>query len=1187
MAYLQHIAIQGFKSFSSRKTTIDLNKGFTAIVGENGCGKSNILDAVCFVLGRLSSKSLRAENFASLLFNGGTDNTPAKTSRVSLVFNNTDRQFPIDSDEITISREVDETGISAYRIGGKRVTRTEMLDTIAVAGLHPEGHNIVMQNELANVITMTPTEIRQVVEGVAGISVFDEKKQQIESELTKVDQNLHMVQMRTEEIRQEYTRLERDRKDALRWRDITEQLAQLERDLVFAELARVEERLNKMNAEFELYSSHVKELETQRQEAKDRKLELEQTVQTDQGKIKQIDQQLRRKEIEQTRIREILKGLQLVSGQVSQDIELLSASVEHLESQKTDELNRSSQMEEEISILKSQEASYQERISPIRNQLSELSKKTTSPDAEYMSLREEILKLTEMIETKKSELGETSALSRVTERTIAGLKKQIEDGYALLPEQEFTLDEAKSEIEKIEKQLQSFKLELTSLQQQKDEYYNSLQEKQNKNDELNQLIQDSKEALLEAQTRLKTIREFKKYGLTRKSATDAVLKHAKENKIPGVYGTLGSLGKTSSKHATALEVAGGGRLDFIVVDSEETATKCIEHLKKSRLGQATFIPLDTIKSNPYTHKSGEKGVVGNAIDLLSFEEQYRPAFEFVFGRTLIVKDLKIARNIKAEGVRKITVDGDVVEPNRTLTGGYYKGISSLTLEEEVRIPELQKKLKELRTLQVKVEGEYQQWTDKISHLDNQLKEKQKRFDELQLKYEKASEIRDSQDEALIDFKESLAKLRESLKDEEDTQNSLEEKFRSGQLEIDGMIKKREELQQNLSILERSSLDPNLTALRTQLDELESELQYAQLQLIEKASEARHAKGEVKRLSEDHKNAKAELKQKKEQLAENTTQIDQNQAQLTQLETDEASLNEQIHELETQMAAHENENQQLTISIDELLDKINQEKMERSKVEGRIEHWQERYDAQKEKTVGLEPPLLPLNPEQVLNLRRQITTLQQEREQMGLINQKAVQRFEEIRHAYDEILEKEGKIREEREAILDAMRKAEEEKFRVFMAAFSSISHNFSDVYHQLTQGAGQLELENPENPFLGGIRMKVRPAGKRVQYLDALSGGEKALTALTFMFALQLHQPAPFYFLDEIDEALDPNNTARVAQLISNLSENSQFLIISHNEITVRRAQTLLGVALVDGVSQVFSVQFEEGLLMIEGASKT
>lgn len=1187
MAYLQQIAIQGFKSFSSRKITIDLSKGFTAIVGENGCGKSNILDAVCFVLGRLSSKSLRAENFASLLFNGGANNSPAKLTRVSLLFNNVDRHFPIDSDEITISREVDETGISAYRIGGKRVTRTEMIDTIAVAGLHPEGHNIVMQNELANVITMTPTEIRQIVEGVAGISVFDEKKQQIESELVKVDQNLHMVQLRTEEIRLEYSRLEKDRKDALRWREITDKLTQLERDLVFAELARIEERLNAMKEEFETYSSNIKELEKQRKEAKDRKLELEQNALADEKHIKDLDQKQRKNELEETRAREILNSLQHTSNKLTQENALLSASVNHLSSKELEEQTSYSELNEEIKTLKSDEVELKAQIVPIRTRLSELSKDTVSPDAEYLSLREKILELTQVIETKKSELGETSALIQVTEKSVSDLKTQIEKSYALLPEQEYARDEAQAECQNLETQLKNLESEVAELSGQKTAFQKSMQEKFDKQEELNNLIQNSKEELLEVQTRLKTIREFKKYGLTRKAATEATLKFAKENKIPGVYGTLGSLGKTSTKHATALEVAGGGRLDFIVVDTEETATKCIEHLKKSRIGRATFIPLDTIKTNPYTYKGDQKGVVGNAIDLLTFDEKYRPAFDYVFGRTLIVKDLKVARNIKAPGVRKITIDGDVVEPNRTLTGGFYKGLSSLSLEEETRIPELQKKLKELRALQTKVAAEYKEWVDKNSELDSQVSQKQQQLEELKIKVNKTNELATVQEEALIDFKESISQLRESLKDKQETQQTLTNKFQKEEAVIDELINNRKELQDHLSLLERSSLDPNLTGLRKQLDDYESQLQQTQLKLTEKNSEARYSQSEIKRLSTESSNAKAELKQKEKELATTTEQIQQHQSKIGALEAEINKLNEQISTIEERIQESEKESQQLETSIDELFDKINEEQLNKSKIEGRIEHWQERYDAQMEKTQGLEPPLLPLEPGQVHSFRRQISELQQEREQLGLINQKAVERFEEIRHAYDEILEKETRIREEREAILDAMRKAEEEKFRVFMAAFNSISQNFTDVYQQLTQGEGQLELENPENPFLGGIRMKIRPAGKRVQYLDALSGGEKALTALTFMFALQLHQPAPFYFLDEIDEALDPNNADRVARLIANLSENSQFFVISHNEITIRLANTILGVALVDGVSQVFSVQFEEGLLMIEGTTKT
>ncbi|MFX0169203.1 MAG: chromosome segregation protein SMC [Candidatus Hodarchaeota archaeon] len=1183
MAFIRQITIQGFKSFSPRKTTINLTQGFTAIVGENGCGKSNILDAVCFVLGRLSSKSLRAENFASLLFNGGAGNSPAKICRVSLVFTNTDRQLPIDADEVTISREVDESGVSAYRIGGKRVTRTEMLDTISVAGLHPEGHNIVLQNELANVISMSPTDIRQVVEGVAGISVFDEKKQQIEGELSKVDQNLQIVQMRTEEIRQEYSRLEKDRQDALRWREITEQIVGFERDLVFAELIRLEQRLNELKEEYATYSKNIKEFEAQRQAAMDRRLELEEAVHNDGVQIKTLDQQLHSNEIEITRLREILRGLQLTSDKINRRAETLSASVQHLESQNIEKETALSALDENINELKAVEATLKEQISPLRTRLTELSGQIPSPDAEYVTLRDRISSLTERIETKKGELGESLALQRISDKEITEIKKQIDESYAVLPEQERTLQEAKTELQSIEKELKLIESEQAALQEQQNKLQSSVQEKQKTQDELTLLIQAAKEELLEAQTRLKTIQEFKKYGLTRKAAIEAVLKFAKENKIPGVYGTLGSLGQTSTKHAIALDVAGGGRLDFIVVDNENTATKCIDHLKKSRIGRATFIPLNSIKADPFRYKEKQKGVIGNAMELLNFNEQFRPAFEYVFGRTLIVKDLETAREIPASGVRKITIDGDVVEPNRTITGGYYKGVSSLTLEEEARIPELQKKLKELQNLQKKTDQEYREWKEQYENLGVQIREKETTMEKLRVGREQASDVVTEQEEALQIFKDSIAKLHASLKGQDEAKNLLEKKIQSIQTEMNDLTQQRERIQKELSDLERSSLDPNLTNLRSQLDELENQFRDVQVELTEKSGESKITTIEFNRISKDLENTKSELEQTQQELVLNQKEIQRIQLELASLESINSGLEEKIQNLETEISSNEAEAQRLNTQIDEFFDTINEEKMNQSRTEGRIEHWEERIAAQKEKTRDFEPPPIPVDPAMVHSIRRQLADLQQEREQLGLVNQKAVERFEEIRHAYDEILEKERRIREEREAILDAMRRAEEEKFRVFMAAFSSISHNFSDVYQKLTQGEGQLELENPENPFLGGIRMRVRPAGKRIQYLDALSGGEKALTALTFMFALQLHQPAPFYFLDEIDEALDPNNADRVAKLIENLSRNSQFIIISHNEITIRLANTLLGVAMADGVSRVFSVTFEEGQLLIDG----
>ena len=1183
MAFIRQITIQGFKSFGPRKTTIHLAKGFTAIVGENGGGKSNILDAVLFVLGRLSSKSLRAENFASLLFNGGTESSPAKICRVGIVFDNVDRQFPIDADEVTISREVDESGISAYRIGGKRVTRTEMIDTISVAGLHPEGHNIVLQNELANVIGMSTNEIRQIVEGVAGISVFDEKKQQIESELIKVDQNLQIVQMRTEEIRQEYTRLEKDRQDALRWREITDKITTLERDLEFAELARLEQRLGALKEEYDIASKSIKELEDQRQAALDRRLALEEGVHSDGVQIKTLDQQLHSNEIEVTRLKEIFRGLQLTSEKVNRRVESLSASVEHLESQDAEKEQVLSGLKEHMKELQAVEKALKDQITPLRAHLSDLSEQMDSPDTDYVTIRDQIHTLSEAIETKKGELGESQALQRISEKEISELKQQIDQSYEILPEQERALQEAKTELQSIEKEQKIVQTEHEKLLAQSSEFQSSALEKQKTQDELTQQIQDAREELLEAQTRLKTIREFKRFGLTRKAATEAVLKFAKEQGIDGVYGTLGSLGQTSTKHATALDVAGGGRLDFIVVDNENTATKCIDHLKKSRIGRATFIPLNSIKTDSFTYKEKQRGVVGNAIDLLTFDAKFRPAFEYVFGRTLIVKDLEVAREIPEPGVRKITIEGDVVEANRTLTGGFYKGISSLTLEEEARIPELQKKLKELRTLQEKIVQEHDDWKQKLDELDSQIRDKDHQAEKLRISGIQATDVVREQEEALQIFKDSITKLHASFKGQEDAKVLLETKLQSIQSEMADLTKEREKLQKELSDLERSSLDPNLTGLRSQLDELETRLRDTQVELTEKNGESKVVTIESNRISKDLENTKSELEQTQQELALNQKEIQRIQLELASLESINTGLGEQIQSLETEISSNEAEAQRLNTQIDELFDSINEEKMNQSKTEGRIEHWEERVATQKEKTLRYESPPLPVEPALIHSIRRDLAALQQEREELGLVNQKAVERFEEIRHAYDEILEKERRIREEREAILEAMRRAEEEKFRVFMAAFNSISDNFSQVYQQLTQGEGQLELENPENPFLGGIRMRVRPPGKRIQYLDALSGGEKALTALTFMFALQLHQPAPFYFLDEIDEALDPNNTDRVAKLIENLSRNSQFIIISHNEITIRLAKTLLGVAMTEGISKVFSVTFEEGQLLIDG----
>ncbi len=1182
MAHIRQLQLSGFKSFGARKVTLNFNKGLTVFVGKNGCGKSNILDAVCFVLGRLSSKALRAENFASLLYNGGEGNSPAKFCRVTMVFDNKDRQLPIDADEVSVSREIDTSGVSVYRLNGKRCTRTELLDTIGAAGLHPEGYNIVLQTELSNIVGMSSTQIRQIVENIAGISVYDEKKRQIEEELKKVDANLGLVQVRTEEIRQEYERLERDRSDALRWQEITEKIGLLQRELAFAELARVEERLNDLQNAFSALSKTINQFEQQKQESKEQIIALESAAKTIEVRMKDLESSSHAKEVEKSRITEKISGLQITLSKLRSQTESVSASITHLQSLERSESDNYSSLEKLVLKLEGDAAALKTKITPLRKELMQISVQLSKPDTDYLESRTSVLSLTETIEQRRGKLGEIKAMFRVAKQNIANLQQQIAMSSSLVSDQEQEIEEARRLLEETEVDVQQKRDSMMEIQEQQRATSTSMLDHRREQTELEQLIQRTKDELLEARTRLKTIRELGKLRMSRQAAINAILRYAEEKQISGIYGTLASLGKTSTEYAVALEVAGRGRLDFIVVDNEDTAARCIRYLKQSKIGRASFIPLASISPNPSTYENKSPGVIGNAIDLLSFDEKFRSAFEFAFGHTIIVKDLPIARLIKAPGFRKITIDGDVVEPNHILTGGYYKRLPSLSLEEESLIPELQRKLKELRELRESLNRDFEKLTRSNNSLSEQIAVAQRNLTKIEQRFSDARGDLTDKEESLTALKTSVIKLEESLREEELARDDLTQKQKQEEEGIAQLVTERQGYQEKLAELERSSTDSTINRLRGELDALEAQLREVELQLAEKSSEMRFAQTEQNRLQKELLQLNNEFERVKGELGDCEKENEAAQAQADALAQEVIDLKNELVTLEQQLEENESERRRLAELVEELTTRISEERNGLSKLEVRIENWEERLATQKEKVKGMKPPLAPILPSSVYSLRKQLTELEQEREELGLINQKAIERFEVVRQAYQEISEKEKSIRDEREAILEAMRKAEAEKFKVFMTSFTSISRHFAEVYKQLADGEGELELENPENPFLGGIRMKARPEGKRIQYLDALSGGEKALTALAFIFALQLHQPAPFFFLDEIDESLDPTNTERVAKLLDKLAQKSQFILISHNEITIRWAHTLYGVAMVDGLSRVFSIKFEEGVLMVE-----
>ncbi|MFX1474865.1 MAG: AAA family ATPase, partial [Promethearchaeota archaeon] len=998
MAHIRQIHLSGFKSFGTRKVTLNFNKGLTVIVGKNGCGKSNILDSVCFVLGRLSSKALRAENFASLLYNGGEGNPPAKFCRVTMVFDNHDRQLPLDADDVSVSRELDTSGVSVYRLNGKRCTRTELLDTIGVAGLHPEGYNIVLQNELANILGMSSTQIRQIVENIAGISVYDEKKRQIEEELKKVDANLSLVQVRTEEIRQEYERLERDRSDALRWQEITEKMALLQRELAFAELARVEERLNDLKSEYTALTKAIDQFETQKREAKDQIMALESAGKSIEARMKDLESERHTKEVEKSRITEKISGLQITLGRLRSQAESISASIAHLRSLEKTESDKHSHLEKLVLKLKDDAESLKTKITPLRTELMQLSVQLTEPDTDYLESRTSVVSLTETIEQKRVKLGEVIAMYRVTEQNIANLQQQITESTSLVSDQEHEIKEARRLLEEAEVEIQQKRTSLVTIKEQIRVTGSSILDRRREQTELDQLIQKTKDELLEARTRLKTIRELGKLRLSRQAAISAILRYAEEKQISGVYGTLASLGKTSTEFAVALEVAGRGRLDFIVVDNEETAARCINYLKQNKVGRASFIPLASMTPQSSIHEDDFPGFIGNAIDLLSFDEKFRSAFEFAFGHTIIVQDLSVARAIKARGFRKITIDGDVVEPNHTLTGGYYKRLPSLSLEEESLIPELQRKLKELRDLRESMDQDFEKLVSSSNQLDEQLAHAQRELARLERQFSEARDDLTDKEEALTALKVSIAKLQESLQEEELVRDELIQKQQQEEEGISRLVEERREYQERLAELERGSVDSTINRLRVELDELEDQLRQVELQLTEKSGELRFAQAELKRLHRELLQLNTELDRANGELESCAQETEAAQAQADNLGQDIIALRTELVTLEQKLEENEAERRRLAELVEELTTRISEEQNSRSKLEVRIENWEERFTTQKEEVKGMEPPPTPILPSSVYSLRKQLTELEQEREGLGLINQKAIERFDVVRQA---------------------------------------------------------------------------------------------------------------------------------------------------------------------------------------------
>ncbi|MBI2135219.1 chromosome segregation protein SMC [Candidatus Woesearchaeota archaeon] len=1162
---INRIVMNGFKSFA-KHTEFLFNGSFNCVLGPNGSGKSNVLDALCFVLGKSSAKSLRAEKSSNLIYNGGKAKKPAKSGEVSIFFDNANKIFPTEEEEVKITRTVRQNGQSVYKINDEARTRQEILDLLGIARINPDAYNIILQGDIIKLVEMHPNERRELIGEIAGISLYEEKKHKAILELEKVDERLKETEIVLSERNTYLKELKKDRDQALKYKDMNDQIRVNKASYLKLQIARkekerneVQQKLEEANKELEKINTRVEELKNTNREKREDIDKITKEIE-EKGEVGQVslNKEVETLKIELARKNSRTDGIKSELAKLGQRRNDLKEGIKELQ-------GKIKQIEEEKKeMVREIEEKKKERNS-IANRIKEFKEKNKLDNIGEIEKRvEEIDKMSEVLEKEVHE-------ARERQHTLIREKDRITHEVT-------TIDAQMSKVLDIEKE---HKKHLQELESKRKEFKESTLELNKKLDEDSNFAAQLSTARRKANTKEEDLSKLKTRQISARELNyaDIALKRILDlkNKKPGIYGTVSELGNVDSKYALALEIAAGPKIKSIVVEDDRTASECIKYLKDNKLGVVTFLPLNKLSSKPIDNEtkslSKSNGSHGLALDLAGFDVKFKKVFEYVFADTIVVDNIDVARRLGIGHAKYVTLDGDLAEKSGAMIGGYrLKRKHSMGFQEKDIAEEIEKNGKELDELKSTIELLEKRRTENEGLIAG-LRVRKAALEGEIIKTEKSLHL------DTTDLDASKGK-RDTLQKYED--------------EVDGKIKL---VQDKISSLNRelALVKTEKQKLRASIAELRNPALLAELN----AFEEKH-----KQLNEELIKIDSEIKimdTQSEKIYKN--ELEKTDKILKQIEKDEHEFNREMQNLINEIKSKEDELQKKEALVQnfyakfkELFHKrseidrdiqkndnlISNKQSESRNVEIRANTLSLKHAEMQAALAGLEQEFsqyegvkldLEKNEEQ---LKGEISKFERMREQIGSVNMRALEIYEDVENEYRILLEKKERLGKEKEDVLKMMEEIEGKKKGLFMRIFDAINANFQKFFTMLTTKGAQatLVIEDEENPFEAGVRINVKITGSKFLDIRSLSGGEKTMTALAFIFAIQEHEPASFYVLDEVDAALDKHNSQKFAKLIRQYSNNAQYVIISHNDAVISEADTLYGVSMNEhGISQVVSLR--------------
>lgn len=1182
--FFKTMEIQGFKSFAD-KTVLNFDKKMTAIVGSNGNGKSNISDALRWVMGEQGAKTLRGDKMEDVIFHGTVSRKPMGYAKVALSIDNADRSLNIDTDEVVIERKLYRTGESEYLINDRKSRLKDIQELLMGTGLGRDGYSVIGQGRVSEIINSKVNQRRELFEEAAGVSRFLHKKQEAERDLERANDNI----LRLKDIEGELSRripvLEKQSEKARKARELMEREKTLDIgisvwdiDRISREIIETDNSILANQGQCEHFEREIAQLEQENEEIVQKKMEL--TVRQD---------ELRK---QGERARDELAAAEREQAVLENEIAHCNENIDQIRQrikdgeQGAEELSRRiEQFALDIEEKKGQIAQNEAKTKELGAQLSEMSGESRELDSEYKEL-----------DKKQSEL--LSEKTRLT-LTLQSAQQNIEGLKETLSSSGESFEAAEEQIRELRTKRRELSDRLTEIGEQKSEAQNKLtgcgkllESKSAKLKEQQQQFEQLRLEFQQSKSRLDVLSDVEKNMAGYASSVKAVITASRQGRIGGIEGTVADVIRVDKRLGTAIEIALGGALQNIIVNSEETAKRCIRYLKESGGGRATFLPLTSIKGSLMDGGSlkNEEGFEGIASELVDCDEKYRSIIRFILGRCAVVEDIDTATVIAKKNGYKfkiVTLDGQIINAGGSFTGGSVsKSAGIITRNQEIdslkeKTAVLSEKMKggeselsvlreEVGKMSIETEGFKERLTlceKEEAAVSAEISGLKEMIAQIERQQENAEEFLEKSRSDMKKYADTVSECSEKLEETEKDIEKIAEEIARADSKIQERLSEKNRIGDEITQIGMDSLALNkdIERIRGQKNDAEESLK----QLRQGGS------GLLAQIDEQEKKIldfKVRIKEKKQAAEALKNSFKGGSDKTAELISQMNGLEKRVSEISKEIREKSDAKEKFSNALAVAAERKSASEKESERIKASL--WEKYQLAPSE---ALQQAVIP---EDMVSAKGELTELRQQITALGSVNFASIEEYAEVSERYKELKEQLDDVEKSKRELEKLIENLTADIKARFMEGFNSINEHFKRIFAEVFGGgSAHLELTDPEDVLNSGIEIFAAPPGKLIKNLISLSGGEQTMVAITIYFAILLHRPTPFCMLDEVDAALDEVNVVKYITYLKRFSGSTQLMVITHRRGTIEGCDVLYGVFMQEkGVSRLLRQEIIDDL---------